>query len=291
MKKKGWNNRALTSLLSLWGFLIMAGTGLVLFVVPQGRIAYWVEWKFLLMTKEQWGSVHILSMFLFLVAIVFHIYFNWRPLTGYLKSKVPRRFGARWETLVSVLIAVAFVVSGILELKPLGYLLDLEQRVKASWIESPDDEPPFGHAELLRLEVLCKKSHIPVDKALRTLKEKGLSGVRPDKVVVDLARENNMSPRDVFLLIQHLEVSPDVAPPQGEAGMTPKYVEETFGGTGVGRKTIAEVATQLRLDSRELVERLTHRGLTFDPDQSIKQIASRNDLPSPIDVLKLMLVE
>jgi len=37
--------------------------------------------------------------------------------------------------------------------------------------------------------------------------------------------------------------------------------------------------------------RLTRKGLAFDADQSIKQIASRNGLPSPIDFLKAMLVE
>ena len=36
---KGWNKRGLTSLLTLGGFLVMSVTGLLLYIVPQGRIA------------------------------------------------------------------------------------------------------------------------------------------------------------------------------------------------------------------------------------------------------------
>ena len=291
MKKANWNNRALTSLLSMVGFLIMSLTGLVLYVVPHGRIAYWVEWKFLGLTKEQWGDIHVLSMFLFLGAISFHIYFNWRPLIGYLKSRARKRLGARREFLVSLIVAIFFVVSGILELKPLGYLLDLEAGIKNSWIEGPDDEPPFGHAELLRLKALCRKSNIPLAEAIRTLKEKGLVGVEAGKPLVELARENGLSPRDVFRLIQHLEVTPPVAQPQGAAGMTVEFVEETFAGTGLGRKTMADIAAQVAADPAQIEERLKRKGITYEADQSLKQIATGNDLPTPLDVLKAMLVE
>jgi hypothetical protein len=291
MTKKRWSNRALTSLLSLWGFMIMAGTGVVLYIVPQGRIAYWVEWTFLGLNKEQWGAIHILSMFLFLGAIGFHIYFNWKPLIGYLKSRATQRFGARRELIASLLVAVVFVASGILPVKPLGYLLDLEELIKESWVASPADEPPFGHAELLRLDIFCKKTHIPVAPALSALEAAGFSGVTPDRTLVDLARENDTSPRDIYLAIQHLEAPPEIAPPPANTGMTLEYVEETFGGTGVGRKTIAEVASQLGLDPEEPMERLTRKGLAFDADQSIKQIADRNDLAAPIEVLKAMLVD
>lgn len=213
MSKTTWSNRAFTSLLSLWGFLIMAATGVVLYIVPQGRIAYWTEWTLLGLTKEQWGAVHVLSMFLFLGAIGFHLYFNWKPLIGYLKSRVTKRFGARRELGTSLLVAWVFIVSGLLSMGPLGYLLDLEDTIKDSWVASPDDEPPFGHAELLRLDAFCKKTRIPIHAALSVLEAAGYEGVTPERTLVELARENGTSPRDLYLQIQHLRARPQPETP------------------------------------------------------------------------------
>jgi len=266
-------------------------TGLVLYVVPQGRISYWVEWTFLGINKEQWGAIHVLSMFLFLLSILFHLYFNWKPLMSYLKSRVAKRLGARPELALATLISVLFVVSGIWEFRPLSYLLDVEQKLKDSWVESAQDEPPFGHAELLKLSSLFKKTNIPVDKALEVLQAKGLTGVAADRILVELARDNDMSPRDVFLLVQSLERKPNLEVPDTGTGFTDEYVEETFANSGVGRKTISEIAAQLDLEPSTLENRLKRKGITFEPEQSIKQIASENQMKTPLEALKSMLIE
>ena len=49
--------RGLISLLTAMSFLIMSISGIVLFIVPQGRIANWIDWRFLALTKGQWGDM------------------------------------------------------------------------------------------------------------------------------------------------------------------------------------------------------------------------------------------
>ena len=291
MKKSRWSNRALTSLLTLCGFLIMALTGLVLYVVPHGRIAYWVEWKFLGLTKELWGDIHTLGMFLFLVAGILHIYFNWKPLIGYLKNRARTSFALRKELVVATLIGVLFVVSAIAHLKPLSYLLDLGAEIKDSWVTSPDYEPPFGHAEILSLKVFCKKTRIPLDEAIATMNAAGFEGVDESKLLVDIARANDMSSRDLYQKIQHLEAPLwDEAPPK-DGGLTPGRVEEVFAGSGMGRKTIADVAEELGIDPKTIEARLKRNGLTFESDQGVKTIAAKNGIAAPMEVLKAMLVD
>ena len=269
----------------------MTVTGLVLFVVPQGRIAYWVEWTFLGLNKEQWGDIHVLALFLFVGAGIAHLYFNWKPLMGYLKDRARKSFTLRPELVVATVVGALFVVSGIIHLKPLSYILDADAAIKDSWVASPDDEPPFGHAELLTLKVFCKKTHIPLGEAMAALEAAGISDVGASKALVDIARANDLSPRDVYLAIKHLEAPPEVAPPPKDAGMTPEYVEETFAGSGIGRKTIADIAEELKLAPADLETRLTRKGLQFDPDQSVKQLATRNGIAAPVELLKAMLVE
>ena len=88
MKDKKWHFRGLTSLFTTVGFLVMAATGLVAYITPQGRIAYWNDWHLLGLSKTQWGNIHIISSILFVIAGSFHIYFNWKALLNYLVDKV-----------------------------------------------------------------------------------------------------------------------------------------------------------------------------------------------------------
>lgn len=47
-------------------FLVMAYTGIMLFLTPKGKIAHWTDWHLLGLTKTQYTDLHITSMFLFL---------------------------------------------------------------------------------------------------------------------------------------------------------------------------------------------------------------------------------
>ena len=81
------NIRRLTSLTALLSFLLLLITIIVLYIVPQGRVAYWADWRLWGLTKEQWGDIHINIGLLFLLSIFLHIYYNWKPLLTYLKNK------------------------------------------------------------------------------------------------------------------------------------------------------------------------------------------------------------
>ena len=70
--------RKITSLVAALAFVVMVLTSFVLYIVPQGRIAYWAGWKFLGLSKTQWGDIHINTGILFLLALVLHTYYNRR---------------------------------------------------------------------------------------------------------------------------------------------------------------------------------------------------------------------
>ena len=77
MKQTKWSGRAFTSLLSLVSFIILSLTGIILYVEPHGRVAYWTKWRFLGLEKDQFGSIHVLASLLFLIAGGFHLYFQY----------------------------------------------------------------------------------------------------------------------------------------------------------------------------------------------------------------------
>ena len=43
--------KRITSLTIMLAFLVMVLTGIVLYIVPQGRVAYWADWRLLGLSK------------------------------------------------------------------------------------------------------------------------------------------------------------------------------------------------------------------------------------------------
>ena len=283
-----WYTRSLTSLSVMAGFLIMSISGVVAFIYPQGRIAYWMEWSMLGLTKEQWGDIHILSSLLFVVAGVVHIYYNWRPLMNYLGQKAASGRKHKREIAVTVLLSLFIVASAVWKIPPLSYLLDLNAYVKDLWVVHKDYEPPFGHAELLSLAVFCQKTNIPLDAAVATLKEKRLVGVAPDRQLRDIARANNTSPMVLYRHIKALEAK--TAPPPVAVTYTPETVESQFAGTGVGNTTLSELAGQTGHDLSRMQARLLEKGLKTGGDLPLKQLASQNNV-QPLELLKAALMD
>lgn len=110
MKNKSYNFslRKLITLINAFSFLLMVISGIVLFFVPQGRIAYWIEWKFIFFTKDDWVNIHTASWLLFLICSFFHIYYNFKPLKNYLINKTKSFLFLRKETFLAILIFFIF---------------------------------------------------------------------------------------------------------------------------------------------------------------------------------------
>jgi len=283
-----WYPRSLTSLSVMAGFLIMSLSGVVAFVNPQGRIAFWTDWSMLGLTKEQWGDIHILSSLLFVVAGVIHIYYNWRPLMNYLGQKVASGRKHQREIAVTILLSLVIVASAIWKIPPLSYLLDLNAYVKELWVVHKDYEPPFGHAELLSLKVFCQKTNIPLEAAVTALKEKRLTGVDPGRPLRDIAHANGTSPMMLYRHLKSLEAQPQ--PTAVPVVYTAETVEAQFAGAGIGSKTLTDLAAQTGHGLTQIKSRLSKKGMKVGDDQPLKQLANQNNV-QPLELLKAALVD
>ena len=290
-KQKSWNKRGLVSLLTLGGFIVMSLTGLMLYIVPQGRIAYWTDWHLLLLSKTQWGDIHILSSLLFIVAGVLHVYINWKQLMRYFYNRARGAMTLKKELAVALAITVLATVSGIYRLPPLSLLIDLNEAVKAAWVTSPDHEPPFGHAEELSLKVLCKKLGIPLDQARAALEAKGHKIKSTGDSMQTLARANGTTPMALYAVIKPFE-KPLVPASVKAAGavFTTEKVEETFANTGVGSKTLPQIAQQVGLELALLKKRLAASKIQVADDEPLRKAAQARGI-TPIELLTALLVE
>jgi hypothetical protein len=288
MRKRNWNGRAFTSLCSLVSFILLCITGIILFTEPHGRVAYWTKWNFVGLEKDQWGSIHIYAGLLFLVAGAFHLYYNWKPLVKYLSAKIETALRYKRELVISSLIFFGVVVSGIWSLPPLSYVTDFGETIKNSWVTSPGLEPPFGHAELVSLKTFCRKQRIPLDQAMAELSKAGFKLNNPDTILDEIASSKGTSGMGVYEVIKKLEPKPEVIKPG--AAWTPEKIEETFAGTGVGRKTIGQIIKDHELDHKTTHQKLKDQGIKAKDDDKIKELADRHD-STPIKILTIILTD
>ena len=91
-------------------FFVMAYSGIMLFLCPHGRVAYWSDWHLLGLSKVQYGELHTTGMLLFLFFGAFHIYCNWKSILNYLKGKTRKVSFTKKELVIAMTINILTAV-------------------------------------------------------------------------------------------------------------------------------------------------------------------------------------
>jgi hypothetical protein len=259
--------RRVVSLTSLVSFVLLLLTSVVLFFTPQGRVAYWSDWSFWGLSKTSWGDLHINLGVLFLIAIFLHIYYNWSPILAYLRTKVRKRVGITPEMGAAVAVTVLVAFGTGYAVPPFSWILDFNAHLQDAGARKYG-EPPYGHAELSSLTGLARQTGMEPAAALDRLKSENIRFESADQTVLDVARANGVSPKDVFAAMK---------PAEPEQSVGPRPLPETpF--PGLGRKTLTELSDEYGLDAGILVDRLNRQGLTVTPDMAIRDAAEENGL-------------
>jgi hypothetical protein len=127
---------------------------------------------------------------------------------------------------------------------------------------------------------------LDLEQGVAALQREGFSFNGPQDSLEKVARANNVTPMDVYAVIRQYEKQPEPAP---ASGMTVEDVEARYAGTGLGRKTLAEVCKSVQIGISNCMERLSVKGFNVATDEKLKQAAERYEI-NPIDVLKMLLV-
>jgi hypothetical protein len=277
------STRSLVSFLVAWSFVILTVTGIVLYVVPQGRVAYWIQWSLGGLGKEQWGWIHMLFGGVFIVSGVLHLYFNWNTFKTFLAARVKGHLKLKREALVATAITVVILVTAALRLPPSSWVIDLNDAIKAAWITSPELEPPFGHAEQVSLAVMATRMRLDLDAAMQALRERDLQFDGKGSTLETIARDNDTTPMAVFAII---------APHKADQGgrslpRTREALEAELAGTGIGRQSLAMIADNLGIPADAALARLRGAGIAAQPEETAKAVADRQGI-KPIDVVAAM---
>ena len=256
----------------VFSFLALAVSGIVLYVAPPGRIANWSVWQLLLLSKAQWQAVHTIVALMFLVAASFHIYFNWKVLVAYVKSKLQTGIRMKRELAAASLAGAAILAVSIAGVPPFGTVMDVGEDIKNSW-STASSEPPVPHAELMTVAKLSETVKIPADKAVANLEKQGVRVAQPTMTVQQIADDNKLTPQQVYQKIQSDDAKPKVSLAEGG---------------GWGRMDVQQVCERFNVPVGDGVARLRAAGIEAAASTAIRELATARG-KTPIDIAKIIV--
>ncbi|MDX1709137.1 MAG: DUF4405 domain-containing protein [Desulfobacterales bacterium] len=267
--------RRITSLTASLAFLLMVLTSVILYIVPQGRVAYWADWHLWGLTKTDWGNIHINMGLLFLIALAVHIYYNWKPLISYLKNKAKQVKVFTPEFSSALVIIIGFIVGTYLLVPPFSWVMSLNDHFKDTGAEKYG-EPPYGHAELSSLQTFTHKLNLDLAKSIELLNRAGYDVENGEITLEKIGRRYNIPPQLIYETIKPAtKISALTA--EGNSGL-PESPQP-----GTGNLTIADFCGQFNLNMKFVVRELKKQGIEASEKLTLKEIAADHHT-SPTDL-------
>lgn len=254
---------SLTAFVSLFFILL---TSAVLYIVPQGRVAYWANWQLWGLSKEQWSAIHINVGILFIISLLLHTSYNWDSIELYLKDKNRNMKVFTKNFNVALLLVVFCVVGTYVGIPPFSTIIALNSQIKEAAAQKYG-EPPYGHAELSSLKSFANHVGINLSVGMQALHEAGYAVESEAQSLKQIAIVNGVSPQQIYLVMIQSSAVP------GETKMLPKKP-----GQGLGKLTLLELCSKYDLDINGVITSLEKANISARKEMTIKQIAELNGL-------------
>lgn len=249
-------------------FVLEVITSVVLYIVPHGRVAYWTDWHLFGLSKTEWANQHITLGVLFILAGIFHIFYNWKAILAYLKNKAKEVKVITVSFNIALLLSLVVAVGTYFEIPPMSTVITFGNSIKDN-ASKRYGEPPYGHAELSSLKLLTKKQGLDLEQSLSLLKDAGIIVQDSSMTLADIGYANNMTPQKLYSLIESAKVEEK----SGEKTMFPDSPMPGF-----GNKTMAEICAEFNLHFPAVKHAFAEKGILIQPEQTVKEIAAAHGM-------------
>ncbi len=241
-------------------FVVMLLSSGVLYFIPDRGVTAWSAWSFLGLDKQQWDNLHINLGLLFLVFLVWHIYYNWKPIKNYLKVKKEWVVFTK-EFNFSLVLVSLFMIGTIWMILPFSFFVNIGNGIKA--INAKDSgTPPFAYAEQATLKDYTILMHLKYASVVKKLEEEQLS-FNMNETLKMIARANNISPQKLSEMI------------------LPKSTKITLPSdlpVGLAHKTLGNLEKEYHVNIDSFIKHLKSYNIDVDKTISFKRISKEAKL-------------
>jgi hypothetical protein len=199
--------RSFFTLLLFLSALVAALSGIALYLRPEGSLARWVGWTWLGLDKQHWEAVHTVFVLLSLIAALVHLWYNWKPLASYIRSKASlilpsgKRMPLIREFLAALALTSTLLYAAVAQWQPLALLIDLRTQIKDGdyAMSAP---PPAADTDRMSFSDLCKTLGISEQSALEKARAHGIGIDDVSLTVGTLALRHSLSPEALYLMLR-----------------------------------------------------------------------------------------
>ncbi|MGE4291271.1 MAG: DUF4405 domain-containing protein [Desulfovibrio sp.] len=265
--------RKTVSLTGFLSFALLLFTSVVLYYQPHGRVAYWADWRFLGLAKDQWDALHLSLGALFLFSALLHIWYNWKSVTNYMRNKARELIVLTPPLVAALAVTLYFTAGALFGLPGVRQILDFSAFLKNGHTATYGN-PPYGHAELSSLDEFAKNMGFDPLAAMDALHKRRIEAA-PESTIQDIAVRAGRSPQEIYAAIRAgLGGDPFEALP----GRPPE---------GTGLMTLAELCESYALPPATATERLRMAGVEPALDIPFRDLAQKNGM-SPKDLYETL---
>lgn len=196
-KNNRFSWKVLISFYIFLSFIVISISGLIIYIAPSGRIAYWSQWIFWGMTKSHWKSLHVIFTFLFIIATTLHIYFNWAIFMDYLRKKAGKFINKRRELLAAIIVSILISILTLSNFTPIVSVIKWGDSLGEKMI-GQNDFPPAPYAELLSVKKFAAIIEMDVNDLMVELKNNGYNVKDENAIIKEIAKKYNIHPRQLL---------------------------------------------------------------------------------------------
>ncbi len=254
MSQRKWHNRGFVSFFITLSFIGVVSSGIILYIVPPGRIAYWTNWKLLGLTKSQWESLHTNLGYAFIILSIFHIYYNWRALYNYVYRKAKHAFYLKKELAAAVILNLIIIIGSALNIPPFKTVMDIGDYFKNSW-EEKLQSPPIPHMELFSLKKVVEDLNGDPNIAIKFLANQGIKVESLDETLEEIATKNATSPERIYNLLKD------------------RFSETHV--TGLGQMTFRDLVEKYGIELNKIENLFSKYGVKVNLDITLREFSDR----------------
>lgn len=142
--------RPFTSLSLFIGGIVITVSGIALYVAPHHHLADLMDWRFLLLTRQQWWDLHLTSMIVFMVPFVFHLFkFNWKAFLHYMGRKSRGAVRNPVEVGLVLLVTVVLFWGTLADWKVTNWVLDLYEDIRIAYSQNWQEKKADAQLDVL----------------------------------------------------------------------------------------------------------------------------------------------
>ena len=182
-----------TSITLAFSGLVLLITSIVLYIGPPSHVGHFSPWRFWGLSKHHWGAVHLNGGILFCIAMLLHVYYNWKPLISYIKQKKNRTSTRNYVPVAISLLLTLFVCAGSYQnAAPMKQIMDYARGLKTQLIQKYGS-PPYGTSSAYSITVIASYMGWNPKAALQRLHDNKIVVDSPSQPLIEVAINNHTS--------------------------------------------------------------------------------------------------